>query len=224
MALTNVNFRIHVEGTIGAGKTTFLSQFRSNSNITFIEEAVERWRNILGVPDDDKNLLEKFYMDPLVWAHSFEAYVLLTKAEDHRSIVSTPIKFMECIVHSGALVFLELLYRQGYMTKLEHALSLEHYRHHVEGGKCDVDLCIYLRTPAAVAFGRIQKRGRTEGVGVITMDYMEALERQYDMFYNNLDGPKIKIDGLATIEGVFAETKEQLRSVLPVELSSLLYA
>jgi deoxyadenosine/deoxycytidine kinase len=213
-----------MEGTIGAGKSTFLSQFQGSSHVTFIHEDLERWQSVPGLSGDGKNLLAKFYADPPRWAHTFEAYVLLTKAEGHQLVVPTPIKLMERSVHSGALVFSELLRDQGVMSELEHALCMEHFRHHLEGGKCDVDLWIYLRTPACVAFERIQRRGREEEVGVITMAYMEALERQYDQFYDNLDGPKIKIDGSASVEEVFARTKEQLFAVLPAELSEALYA
>ncbi len=110
------------------------------------------------------------------------------------------------------------------MNELEHCLSLEHFRHHVHDGKCDVDLYIYLRTPASVAFDRIQKRAREEEMGVITMEYMEALERQYDDFYDKLEGPKIKIDGSVSVHDFFGQTKEQLSRILPTDVLDALYA
>jgi deoxyadenosine/deoxycytidine kinase len=220
----NPNFRIHMEGTIGAGKSTFLSQFHHNPHVTFIQEDLERWQLVPGVSAGQANLLEKFYVDPPRWGHAFEAYVLMTKAEGHQLVVPTPIKIMERSVHSAAHVFSKLLFGQGMLTELEHGLLLDHYRHHIVDGRCDVDLWVYLRTPAEIAFGRVQKRGRAEEIGVLSLDYLESLEKQYDDFMANVSEPVIVIDGSGTVDEVFAQTKEKIEAILPPTLAGMLTA
>ncbi len=107
----------------------------------------------------------------------------MTKAEGHHAVVPTPIKIMERSVHSAALVFSKLLFRQGLLTGLEHGLLMDHYRHHLADGRCAVDLWVYLRTPAEIAYSGVQKRGRTEEIGVVSLDYLKSLEKQYDQLF-----------------------------------------
>jgi deoxynucleoside kinase len=104
------NFRIHMEGTIGAGKSTFLSQFKNNPNVSFIQEDLEHWQAVPDVAAEEANLLKRFYVDPPCWGHVFETYVLMTKAEGHHAVVPTPIKIMQRSVHRAALVFSKLLF------------------------------------------------------------------------------------------------------------------
>ena len=218
------NFRIHMEGTIGAGKSTFLSQFENNPNVSFIQEDLERWQAVPDVAAEEANLLKKFYADPRRWGHAFEAYVLMTKAEGHHIVVPTPVKIMERSVHSAALVFSKLLFGEGLLTELEHSLLMDHYRHHLADGRCTVDLWVYLRTPAEIAYGRVQKRGRAEEIGVVSLDYLKSLEKQYDHFFATVSEPVIVIDGSGTVEEVFAQTKEKIEESLPASLAGLLNA
>jgi deoxyadenosine/deoxycytidine kinase len=219
-----LNFRIHMEGTIGAGKSTFLSQFKNNPNVSFIQEDLERWQAVPDVAAEEANLLEKFYADPPRWGHAFETYVLMTKAEGHHAVVPTAIKIMERSVHSAALVFSKLLFGQGLLTGLEHGLLMDHYRHHLADGRCTVDLWVYLRTPAEIAYGRVQKTGRAEEIGVVSLDYLMSLEKQYDHFFANVSEPVIVIDGSGTVEEIFAQTKEKIEEFLPASLAGLLNA
>jgi deoxyadenosine/deoxycytidine kinase len=72
---------------------------------------------------------------------------------------------------------------------------MDHYRHHLADGRCTVDLWVYLRTPAEVAYGRVQKRGHAEEIGVVFLDYLKSLEEQYDQFFATVSEPVIVIDG-----------------------------
>jgi thymidylate kinase len=148
----------------------------------------------------------------------------MTKAEGHHEVVPTPIKIMERSVHSAALVFSKLLFGQGLLTELEHGLLMDHYCHHCRDGRCDVDLWVYLRTPAEIAFGRIRKCGRAEEVGVITLDYLQALEKKYDEFFASVPEPVIIIDGSGTVKEIFAQTKEEIEKILPSNLAGMLNA
>jgi deoxyadenosine/deoxycytidine kinase len=213
------NFRIHLEGTIGAGKSTLLALFSSHPHVTTVEEDLAKWQAVPGCAGDG-NLLALFYGSPKQWAHHFEAYVLMTKAEGHQLIVPTRIKLMERSVHSAAFVFCELLKGQDLLTPIEYALTQEHAAHHLRDPRLQVDLWVYLRTPADLAIQRIRKRGRPEEVG-ITLEYLRALELQYDKFFEarRAEGSRvIQIDGSAEPAMILAQAKELL-SVFP-EFSS----
>jgi deoxyadenosine/deoxycytidine kinase len=144
----------------------------------------------------------------------------MTKAEGHQLVVPTRIKLMERSVHSAAFVFCELLKVQGFLTPIEYALTQEHAAHHLRDPRLQVDLWVYLRTPADFAIQRIGKHGRPEEVG-ITLEYLRALELQYDKFFEarRAEGSRvIQIDGSAEPAVILAQAKELL-SALP-EFSS----
>jgi deoxyadenosine/deoxycytidine kinase len=216
------NYRVHLEGTIGAGKSTLLALFSSHPSVTIVEEDLVRWQAVPGC-EGDGNLLGLFYANPKEYAHHFEAYVMMTKAECHQQVVPTPIKLMERSVHSAAFVFCELMKEQGFMTPMEYALMMEHARHHLKDPRVKVDLWIYLRTPHDIAMGRIQKRARPEEVG-LTLEYLHALQCQYDKFFEarRAEGSRvIQINGDAEPAAILAQAKALL-SALP-EFSSFLF-
>ncbi len=67
-----------------------------------------------------------------------------------------------------------------------------------------MDLWIYLRTPAELAKGRIQKRGRPEEVRV-TLECLHALQCQYDKFFKVCRGEGsrvVQIDGSALLSAL----------------------
>ena len=53
--------RCLVEGNIGSGKTSFLSQFSGLAGVETLAEPVERWRDLNG---SGHNLLQLMYEDP----------------------------------------------------------------------------------------------------------------------------------------------------------------
>ena len=58
----NVTFELCVvEGNIGSGKTSFLSQFSGLAGVETLAEPVERWWDLNGTGD---NLLQLMYEDP----------------------------------------------------------------------------------------------------------------------------------------------------------------
>jgi deoxynucleoside kinase len=220
------NFSIHIEGTIGAGKSTFLSQFSGNPFLTVLPEDLEKW---LAVPETpckpgekmDNNLLAKFYGSPKDYAFQFETYVLLTKKQCHAANVGTPIKVMERSVQSAFDVFSRLLVEAKLMEPVEFAVLQEMAKDYMSNNGCRVDLWVYIRTPAETALDRIRKRARVEEAEM-TLEYLQTLEKAYDRFFENVSEPVILIDGSASIEEVFETTKDQIACKLPAEFAKML--
>jgi deoxyadenosine/deoxycytidine kinase len=86
--------------------------------VTTVEEDLVKWQAVPGCESGDGNLLALFYGDPMQWAHHFESYVLMTKAEGHQLIVPTRMKLMERSIHSAAFVFCELMKAEGFLTPI----------------------------------------------------------------------------------------------------------
>jgi deoxyadenosine/deoxycytidine kinase len=108
--------------------------------VTTVEDLV-KWQAVPGC-EGDGHLLVLFYGNPKQWAHNFESYVLMTKAERHQLVVPTRMKLLERSVHSAAFVFCK----------------------HLKDPRLQVDLWVYLRTPADLAIQRIGRRGRPKSV------------------------------------------------------------
>ena len=220
------NFSIHIEGTIGAGKSTFLSQFSGNPHLTVVPEDLERWLAVPETPSTpgkkvDNNLLAKFYDSPGKYAFQFETYVLLTKKQCHAAEVGTPVKVMERSVQSAFDVFSRLLFEAGSMEPVEFAVLQEMAKDYMSNDGCRVDLWVYIRTPAEVALERIRTRARAEEEGM-TLQYLQVLEKAYDRFFENVSEPVILIDGSASVEEVFKTTKDQIACKLPAEFAKML--
>jgi deoxynucleoside kinase len=61
-----------VEGNIGSGKSTFLSQFSGLANVDVLTEPVAMWRNVGG----RHNLLQLMYDDPKRHSLTFQGPTL----------------------------------------------------------------------------------------------------------------------------------------------------
>lgn len=97
-----------VEGSIGCGKSTFLSRCARYTCIEAIAEPVDKWTNVAGV-----NLLEKFYADPATWSIAFQSLVTLTMLKNHLQPVEKPIKVMERSWLSARHCFIESMLADG---------------------------------------------------------------------------------------------------------------
>lgn len=210
----SANINISMEGTIGAGKSTFLGQFDQHPSVTVVEEDLGRWLSVPGAPEGESNLLCKFYQNPKRYSHAFQSYVMMTKKESHVLNVDTPVKVMERSVQSARFVFAKLMHESGLMTNLEHALIHEHGGHYMVNGGCRVDYWVYLRTPAHLAFERVKKRGRVEELEAVSKEYLEKLEKKYDYFFDQVvKEPVIRVNGDQPIVGIYSETKAKLAAI-----------
>lgn len=167
-----------VEGNIGAGKTTFLDQFRHlyGSKIKIYKEPVELWRNVRG-----HNLLNKFYEDPKKWSLSFQTYVQLTMAQIHEESAikeeGSVIKMMERSLFSARYCFVENLFKLGYLTDVEYNILDEWFISLQKEIK--IDFIIYLKTSPENCYQRIKSRGRPEESS-ITLDYLKSLHSLHE--------------------------------------------
>ena len=74
---------ISIEGNIGAGKSTILSNIKSQRpTYNFIKEPLDVWKSLQNfdpTTQTNKNLLQLYYEDPHRWAYTFQHASLLSR-------------------------------------------------------------------------------------------------------------------------------------------------
>jgi deoxyadenosine/deoxycytidine kinase len=154
----------YIEGTIGAGKSSFLRLWQEHMpEIATVQEPVQKWVDI--------GILQAFYEDPRANAYKFQTYTFLTRwkaMRDLRSIDSKSI-VVERSIYSDRFVFAEGLHEDGMISDMEWAMYMEWWTSlqelEREVGPSDQKF-VYLRASPDVAFARMQKRNRDGESGV----------------------------------------------------------
>lgn len=149
---------IIIEGSIGAGKTTFLNwiekNYKPNTKLVVVREPIEEWTNHLG-----KNLLmEQFKTSRssiiLMWKIMSDFKYMMLNVVDP---ASDTVYFFERSAWSAVHVFGELAYRDGRLS--EHELGHMKYILEREFNLCTIDMIVNIRVDH-VAIERIKNGGR----------------------------------------------------------------
>ena len=174
---TSLRPYIVVEGNIGAGKSTFLAMVRSYLNAQIVFEPHELWQNVGG-----ENLLDHFYTDSSRWAYTFQSYAFLTRVRtqrEHAQRSDEPFQVLERSIYSDRYCFAKTCYELGLMTSLEWKLYTEWFSWLSEIAAERPAGFVYLRTDPEVAYSRVQKRCRSEELGV-TREYLTLLHNRHE--------------------------------------------
>jgi deoxyadenosine/deoxycytidine kinase len=197
---------ICVEGTIGAGKTSLMRSLGAAARVGVLEEDLELWRNVPGAAAGDGNLLQAYYSDQAKVSTTFQMYAMLTRFNAMRQDVGKAIKIVERSIYSSREIFARMLLEQGKLTPVEHAANGELFRHFLAMGGAKPDAYIYLKTSPAVAFARLQARGRPEEKD-IPLSYLERLGELHDEFFKTVDVPVVTVDGDQSEAAIRAELR-----------------
>lgn len=163
-----------IEGTIGAGKTTFLKHFTPPGSV-IIKEPVDIWINEIFVTIDESkmNLLDSLYKFPenLIIIFGFQFLALVTK---YYCLVSTKIdKDDKNLVYIDRSIKTDLVFKDVLCTNLQ-LDKHDHFKDLNETCMVAYQICekllnskfdfyfIFLDVSPEVALTRIKKRGRIE--------------------------------------------------------------
>jgi deoxyadenosine/deoxycytidine kinase len=174
-------FTIIVEGNIGSGKTTFLKHFKKFSQVSVVDEPVEKWRDAQG-----HNLFDLMYKDPVKWSFCFQSYVQLTMLDLHTKPIPVPkaVKLMERSIFSAKYCFVNNLRDQGLLADVEYTVLDEWFNFIRESVPIKVDLIVYLRTDPEIVHERISQRGRPEE-SAVTLDYLKSIHNLHEDWLKN---------------------------------------
>lgn len=171
-----------LEGTIGAGKSTFLKLLlKAIPEIIIQLEPVDSWQS----QESNASLLHQFYTQPQRWAYTFETFTMIKRIHEYRQNSSSGLTVVERSIYSGHYVFARNSYENGFMTDLEWELYKEWFEFLTATCRAPQGF-IYLKVDPEVAFERIQKRKRASEDS-IPLDYLQQLEHQHERFLSKKD-------------------------------------
>lgn len=155
-----------IDGSIGVGKSSVLSELRSRGHVVY-QEGVARWSHIL----------QKFYENPKRWCFTLQMSILKDMHSQYMDILNSwgdsKLVFIErCPI--SALVFIKNSKNLGYISEEE----LELYNSYSRILAWEPHKTIHLTAPVDVCLSRIKQRSR-KGENDIDLEYLKALHDRY---------------------------------------------
>eukprot|EP00501_MAST-03F_sp_TOSAG23-6_P001511 GSMAST32.ASY1.ANO1.1572.1 assembled CDS len=178
-----------VEGNISSGKTTFLQQIiagdlRLQDIVEVVPEPVAKWQDCRSNSsvDQDTNILDAFYKDPVKHAYAFQTYVFITRMmQSYNSVIGEkPLRIMERSVFCDRLVFVRAMFETKCFTPLEMNLYESWFDPVVSQVPGVIpDAFIYLRAEPETCHERLKIRSRSEEAGV-SLEYLTKLHENHE--------------------------------------------
>lgn len=167
-----------LEGNIGAGKSTFLRILKENLDIDIIFEPTDKWQQV----GTGGNLLNLFYTDIKRWAYTFQSYAFITRVEAQLEAIANSrhdVQILERSVYCDRYCFAQNCFESGNMSALEWQIYKEWFSWLVEGHLQKPDGFVYLQASPNVCKQRLEKRNRSEEVGV-SIEYLQKLHDRHE--------------------------------------------
>jgi len=190
-----------LDGNIGSGKSTLIHLLKENRDslqnnigreIIFLQEPVDDWKNI--VDENNKNLIENYYVDQNKWGFSFQITTLISRISQLKNIKDygcEVVVITERSISSDKNVFCKMLYDDGIINTLDYNIYNRWYDEFIK----DFPLTgnIYLKTEPEKAYERVLKRNRNEEEG-IPLEYLKKCNDYHNKWLLN-ESKKLIIDG-----------------------------
>jgi len=200
MSQTNC-FIVSIEGNIGSGKTTLMSElkekYKNDNQVIFLKEPVDEWANITDV--NGITILEKFYTDQERYSFAFQmmAYVsrlnMLKQALKNMDPSKKYIIITERSLNTDRYVFAKMLYETGKMEDVCYQIYLKWFDSFSQ--EFPVNKIVYVKVDPQICHTRISKRAR-EGEDCIPIEYLETCNKYHEeMLQNNQNIEKLILDG-----------------------------
>ena len=225
---------VSIEGNIGAGKSTFLSEIeqickkRRIEGIRILKEPVEEWERIT---DGTKNILELFYENPAEYGFPLQILVGITTLRNlNREVLDYPdakLILSERSILSSKMVFAKMLHHDGYMDDIEEEIYQMLFNGESSAWLTPA-MMLYLKTEPNTCFERVGSRNR-KGESKITMSQLERCDLYHKIMFRQ-SGIHVKsIDRDLEMNGnekdwcslVLGWCQQLMKGVNPEQLKSL---
>ncbi len=171
-----------IEGNIGSGKTTIISQIsKLYPEYQIINEPVDLWLKLKD-PEDGKSLLEKFYTDKKRWSYTLQNTAFITRHLGAQTAINnlTSDKKTILISERGVLtdkhVFAKMLHDDKDISDLEYSVYQMWFDKYATG--LPIKGIVYIDTDYQTCAERIKIRNR-EGEQGIPLEYLKNLEEYH---------------------------------------------
>lgn len=171
-------------GNIGVGKTTLAGLMAG------------RWRwHLYAESVEDHPYLADYYADRTRWALASQLVFLERTFRQQIAITKGEVNAVqERSAAENFMVFARSLYEQEIMPAREYGTLRDLYLM-LEGIVRPADLLVYLRAGEDTLLQRIALRGRSYEASGVDREYLTALNRSYDRFFEDYQiGPKLLIN------------------------------
>jgi deoxyadenosine/deoxycytidine kinase len=178
---------ISVDGNIGAGKSTIISQlkliFKDMPNVHFIHEPVDTiWNRV--VDESGETLLSNFYKNPAEHAFTFQVMAYISRL----SILAQAVKSLnydviitERCLETDRNVFEKMLHDQGLINKMEHTVYNMWFDEFYRDVRCSA--FIYVQASVDTCMQRIKLRSRDGET--ISRDYIAKCVKYHEDWIMN---------------------------------------
>lgn len=191
---------ISIDGNIGAGKSTFLNHFKSDSlkfpSFYFIDEPVDIWTSFKN--EKGETLLEVYYRDKERWSYTFQNCVFLTRMyniikilEEHKNDTQPKIFITERFVDTDFNIFARMLHDEGFINNMEWKIYKEWYQYLTTEYR--LSGIIYISCPPEKCYERINIRKRA-GEDKISLEYLTKLDDYHNRWLDSIAIPILTID------------------------------
>ena len=189
---------ISIEGNIGSGKSTIVSNLKkySASNYIFVEEPVKEWSTICD--EVGETILSHFYRDSKQYSFQFQMMAYISRLNTLRTIVKNnpdSIIITERCLFTDRNVFAKMLYDSGNMTKIEYTIYNKWFDAFIED--VSIDGIIYVDTNPEICNRRIHLRNRNGES--IPLNYLEKCHKYHKEWLNTTATPVKVYDGNKTV-------------------------
>ena len=199
----DLNFTIlSIEGNIGSGKTTLMTnlreEYKNNPHVIFLKEPVDEWATIQDA--NGKTILEKFYENQETYSFAFQMMAYISRLNVLRQALKgldPDIKYTiitERSLNTDRYVFAKMLYETGKMEDVCYQIYLNWFDTFSQEFPVHKVVCV--KTSPEICHGRISKRAR-EGEDCIPLEYLQSCDKYHeDMLDNNQSQQeKLILDG-----------------------------
>jgi deoxyadenosine/deoxycytidine kinase len=188
-----------IEGSIGAGKSTFLSELEK-AGYKVLYEPVNDWSERI---DGKDSMLELYYSDKKKYGFAFQMYVLQSRVSYLLEIIKNnpnEVIIMERCPMTDKKIFAEMMFDNGILNSYEFHVYNTWYQF-LTSILPDVCGYIYLQVNPGVCIQRIINRNRS-GESLIDVNYIQSLHERHDNWLlNSTDTPVCLVDGNGNIPG-----------------------
>ncbi len=181
---------ISIEGNIGSGKSTILTELKQyytdDAHIIFVREPVDEWENI--TDKDGTTMLQKFYNDPKTYSFPFQMMAYISRLKLLKDGVETALSLntdkkvviiTERSLYTDKYVFAKMLYNQGNIEEVCYQIYTKWFDEFAK--LYQIDKIIYINSSPTICFQRILNRDRL-GESSIPLDYLIQCDNYHNEF------------------------------------------
>ncbi len=194
--------KLVVEGTVGAGKTTFIKVMSEKLGLEPLYELTDP--KLL-------EILERFYAEPSRWAFQLQIYFLTKRFEQMKIAQEKSNVIMDRSIFCDH-IFPMTLFRRGEMTKIEYEIYKELHTKLLESS-VPPKLMVYLKCSTETAIERIEKRGRPWELQV-DKNYWYVLNQCYEEFFSSYNLSSLLVVNTDQIDQSFEGLEEVIVNLL----------